>query len=713
MTTTKAPEPHAPPEATPDPVRSDPPPDRFCDLLINGGVASGVVYPWAIVELARHYRLRNIGGASIGAVAAAVAAASEYGRCTGVTPPFEVLRRVPEDLAEERPLLGGGKAPRMLALFQPSPRGLRLWKLFVDVLTLVSTHEAPGDPHPSAPQAGSRPSWIRVAGRLLKTYAGSALKCAWPWIAVAAMAGLFLGIVVAVLVGALFGDGRPAARAGWLVGGVLFGMGLLVSLVWAGYVRALLQDLGEGVVDNGLGFCRGLSTHSGARPEPAFVEWMHEGIQKSAGRTVNDRPLSFSDLWLVERPGVPAYAGGDAILPAEHRAINLELMVTDVTRGRPFRLPLSPSDGVLYFRFEDWSPLFPQRVMQALRETARPYRPRSPADPGITAGEGLFEMPVGDLPIIVAARMSMSFPVIFAPVPVWAVDYEAHRGQRVLRPCRIADGGICSNFPIHLFDAAVPRWPTFGLWLAKRLVNYDQQSVWLPRAHLDGRAETWMRFEPATQCERPEQAGPPTPATLAGFLLACGMTLHQWSDRTRMLLPTVRNRVARLALRSGEGQLHIAMPREMILGMAHEYGTSVGRELVKVFAFPGPTDGQPGGWREHQYVRLMGLVDGLHDLLDGFGRASNSRGHGLSLDELIDFAEAGYTEADGHARPLAEWPGTRGEDGTGARLPKAQADALRSVVAALRALEPELAGAARAQPYRPQPEPELRLRPHV
>ena len=49
-----------PPE--PDPLCEEPPADRFCDLVLNGGVASGVVYPWALVELARHYRFRNIGG---------------------------------------------------------------------------------------------------------------------------------------------------------------------------------------------------------------------------------------------------------------------------------------------------------------------------------------------------------------------------------------------------------------------------------------------------------------------------------------------------------------------------------------------------------------------------------------------------------------------------------------------------------------------------
>ena len=50
-----------------------PPPDlgrTFCDLIMKGGITSGVVYPSAVAGLAERYRLRNIGGASAGAIAA-------------------------------------------------------------------------------------------------------------------------------------------------------------------------------------------------------------------------------------------------------------------------------------------------------------------------------------------------------------------------------------------------------------------------------------------------------------------------------------------------------------------------------------------------------------------------------------------------------------------------------------------------------------------
>jgi predicted acylesterase/phospholipase RssA len=50
------------------------------DLTMQGGATSGVVYPMAICELATRFKFRNIGGASAGAIAAALTAAAELGR---------------------------------------------------------------------------------------------------------------------------------------------------------------------------------------------------------------------------------------------------------------------------------------------------------------------------------------------------------------------------------------------------------------------------------------------------------------------------------------------------------------------------------------------------------------------------------------------------------------------------------------------------------
>lgn len=39
-------------------------PAKYCDLVMKGGITSGIVYPNAALALARDYRFKNIGGTS-------------------------------------------------------------------------------------------------------------------------------------------------------------------------------------------------------------------------------------------------------------------------------------------------------------------------------------------------------------------------------------------------------------------------------------------------------------------------------------------------------------------------------------------------------------------------------------------------------------------------------------------------------------------------
>jgi predicted acylesterase/phospholipase RssA len=128
------------------------------DLTMRGGTTSGVVYPAAVCEIARSFRLRNVGGASAGAIAAAVAAAAERGRSkiastgsaaaddpVGTSPPtalppaaegvfqpgFAGLADATAWFSE----LGSGAAPerpefRVAQLFRPKHGGLQLFRLF-------------------------------------------------------------------------------------------------------------------------------------------------------------------------------------------------------------------------------------------------------------------------------------------------------------------------------------------------------------------------------------------------------------------------------------------------------------------------------------------------------------------------------------------------------------------------------------------------------
>ena len=120
--------------------------DSSIDITMRGGTTSGVVYPMAVCELAREYRLRNIGGASAGAIAAAASAAAEAGR--SVTP--EEPAEIPDDAARSQGHVRAGFAGfadcmawlaqvddpgtdefRVGQLFRPTQPSLPLFRLVV------------------------------------------------------------------------------------------------------------------------------------------------------------------------------------------------------------------------------------------------------------------------------------------------------------------------------------------------------------------------------------------------------------------------------------------------------------------------------------------------------------------------------------------------------------------------------------------------------
>jgi predicted acylesterase/phospholipase RssA len=76
-------------------------PKKMCDLVMKGGVTSGVVYPKAITELSKEYQFASIGGTSAGAIAASVAAAAEYARAGGKLNAFAELNDLPDSLGKK------------------------------------------------------------------------------------------------------------------------------------------------------------------------------------------------------------------------------------------------------------------------------------------------------------------------------------------------------------------------------------------------------------------------------------------------------------------------------------------------------------------------------------------------------------------------------------------------------------------------------------
>src|SRR5450755_842840 len=117
-------------------IASSAPIDRYCDLVMKGGITSGVVYPPAICDLAQHYHFRSIGGTSAGAIAAAVTAAAEYQRRTnGTTNGFKLMQGLPTRLGER----GADGRSQLLRLFQPDVPCRRLFAVLIDSLNQGGT----------------------------------------------------------------------------------------------------------------------------------------------------------------------------------------------------------------------------------------------------------------------------------------------------------------------------------------------------------------------------------------------------------------------------------------------------------------------------------------------------------------------------------------------------------------------------------------------
>jgi hypothetical protein len=152
-----------------------------------------------------------------------------------------------------------------------------------------------------------------------------------------------------------------------------------------------------------------------------------------------------------------------------------------------------------------------------------------------------------------------------------------------------SDGGISSNFPIHLFDGLIPQWPTFGIDLEAKPPGHSNM-VFLPQTYLEGIADRWMRFD------QQEKA----PSRMGGFLTSIVNTMQNWNDNTLSRMSGVRDRVVRVRLADDEGGLNPNMPATLIQVVAARGGQAA-QELIKKFLGPPPLQ-----WLGRMVVSALG-----------------------------------------------------------------------------------------------------------
>lgn len=477
-------------------------PDKVCDIVMKGGITSGVVYPLALVTLAKQYRFANIGGTSAGAMAAAAAAAAEYGRFSE-TGGFARLEEVPNEIG-----------PNLRRLFQPTPALRPLFDIFVAAL-------------------GAKSKRQQITGAIRAAVTGYPNA-----VAIGAVPG-----IAAIVLMSSSGCGPLAAL---LAGGVIGLVGVAVAILWRIY-RALAIELPA----NDYGLCPGI-TQPGGEGE-GFTDWLARLIEETAGRK-GSAPLTFGDL---EKPD------------GRRHEIRLLMMTTSLMEMRPYTLPLDSDsgsrDGETYgfvFELGEWRKLFPALVIDYLARVCRPFE--------TTQGEEgeFFRFPDRDkLPVVVAARMSLSFPGLISAVPLWRRDflYREKGDQQRLRRCLFSDGGLSSNFPIHFFDKLLPNHPTFAISLdvydERRSSGGPDDRVWLHKKAREGINRPVIAFE-----------------GLVPFLLRLVDAAKDWQDNLQSVLPGYRERIAHIGLKDEEGGLNIAMDATTIHRLA-DLGRQAGERL--------------------------------------------------------------------------------------------------------------------------------------
>ncbi len=363
------------------------------------------------------------------------------------------------------------------------------------------------------------------------------------------------------------------------------------------------------------------------RSSESFTDWMATQIDDLAGLEKGVRPLTFGDLW-----------GGPG-LTVEQRAIDLRMISTCLSQSRPYELPWEGRR--FFYRKADWEKLFPHYVMKALLAASTPP---APVESESTTPEqwrwendlaqklGIYRFPEPEhVPVIVATRMSLSFPVLISAVPMLWIEHASPAYQSALKtwkaggevdpsafeqafaPLLFSDGGLCSNFPLHLFDAALPTRPTFA---------FDLEPF--PEGASPRRDEALNSFLPKNNSEgltvpirRIPQHGF---AGLAGFATASFFTARDWQDRSHLTLPGYRDRIVRVYQSAREGGLNLDMKDETIAGLS-ERGRQAARKLVEQFSEPRYTGGATG-WQNHRWIRYRALLAAMPDFVTAVERGS-------------------------------------------------------------------------------------------
>lgn len=463
---------------------------------------------------------------------------------------------------------------------------------------------------------------------------------------------VIVGVVLIAVAVAGFGVNWSVllAAAAWLLLGLFI---VLVTSALSFVLRAkgsgfgLIAGASEARRRGPLDRLAGLPTVDARRDDGRpLTQWLSETYSELAGLPQGE-VLRFGHLWR----GCGYTPGSGVGVEAADRRVNLELITSELVHGRSYRFPMDPPGSpeapevlemsdesvlrddrpdprILYVRrgdlLGDGDPLLPAPVIEVLTAASAVEDVYDS-----TTGEpidDLYPLPAPeDLPVVFAVRLSMPFPVLFRAVRLYRLLVEPLTVRDELgRPLPLhqrpvtfpqattpgtgsapiwaeelwfSDGGITSNFPAHLFDSLLPRWPTFGINLDGYPPGFGRQDVWLPR--------DWQVRQ---------SFGAPIRHGLAGFLPAIVDTARTWRDNAQMSMPSYRGRIASVRQRADEGGNNLFMRRRTIAALAVR-GSFAGTLLRRRF-------GDDLLWQRHQWLRYRGSVRNLEQTAERVHQAT-------------------------------------------------------------------------------------------
>jgi len=369
------------------------------------------------------------------------------------------------------------------------------------------------------------------------------------------------------------------------------------------------------VKENFYGVCSG---HSAQPDGTNLTDWLTTTLDNMAGQD-HAIPLTFEQL--------------------SAKGIKLKMVTTNLSHSQPYIMP----EGLQNFIFKksEMAQFFPEAVVNHM--VANQPDPTNidvskraliPPEklPKLPDGDGYYFLPdASKLPVIVCARMSLSFPILLSAVPLYTVSTTAYENyinsagedrhrmpleEGGLQKNWFSDGGICSNFPIEFFDAWLPTLPTFGINLARVFAATSALQRNGTKAHQE------LVYLP-----KPQDSQDPECMELDGFLAfatAIFGVAQNYRENMQTKLPSYRERVVQICLDDIEGGLNLTMPQKVIENVVKK-GKQAGVILRNDFQLD-----------QHNWVRFLVLMGQLEQNIMEIEEAIKSPDFEEQLDKILE-----------------------------------------------------------------------------